>query len=85
MGGSHYLLTNLLSPEESNIITCIVKYIEKGEGRVPIQQLANENYVSTTFIVKMCKRLGYEGYSELYYHLSQRVSMGQSEGDTVIE
>lgn len=67
MGGSHYLLTNLLSPEESNIITCIVKYIEKGEGRVPIQQLANENYVSTTFIVKMCKRLGYEGYSELYY------------------
>jgi DNA-binding MurR/RpiR family transcriptional regulator len=81
MGGNHYLLTNLLSPEESNIITCIVKYIEKGEGRVPIQQLANENYVSTTFIVKMCKRLGYEGYSELYYHLSQRVSMGQSEGD----
>lgn len=27
MGGNHYLLTNLLSPEESNIITCIVKYL----------------------------------------------------------
>ena len=78
MGGNHYFLTNLLSPEETKIITCIVKYIEKGERRVPLQQLANENFVSTTFIVKMCKRLGYEGYSELYYHLSQRVSVGQS-------
>lgn len=43
MGGNHYLLTNLLSPEETKIITCIVKYIEKGERRVSIQQLANEN------------------------------------------
>ena len=39
-----------------------------------IQQIASENYVSSTFIIKMCKRLGFEGYSELYYHLSQTVA-----------
>lgn len=43
-----------------------------GEKRVGIQQIANENYLSTTTIVKMCKRLGFDGYSELYYYLSRQ-------------
>lgn len=53
--------------------------MERGERRVGIQQIAAENYVSSTFIIKMCKRLGFEGYSELFYHLSQTV--GASEGN----
>lgn len=81
MGGNHYLFTNLLTEEETNIITSIIKHIENGERRIPIQQLANENFVSTTFIIKMSKRLGFEGYSELYYQLSRRVSMGESSDD----
>ena len=32
----------------------------------------NENFLSTSSIVKMCKRLGFDGYSELYYHLSRQ-------------
>ena len=39
-----------------------------------IQQIANENFLSTTSIVKMCKRLGFDGYSELYYHLSRQLA-----------
>lgn len=74
MDRNYYLLTNLLSDEEIRIITSIIEHIEKGEGRVGIQQIAAENYVSSTFIIKMCKRLGFDGYSELYYHLSQRIS-----------
>lgn len=73
INGNYYLLTNLLSEEETNIITSIITHLERGERRVGIQQLAAENYVSSTFIIKMCKRLGFEGYSELYYHLSRMV------------
>lgn len=71
MDRNYYLLTNLLSDEETKIIMSIIGHIEQGERRIGIQQIANENYVSSTFIMKMCKRLGFEGYSELYYHLSQ--------------
>ena len=47
-----------------------------------IQQIANENFLSTTSIVKMCKRLGFDGYSELYYHLSRQLA---SSGDRKAE
>lgn len=72
MKDNHFLLTNLLSEDEMRVITSISEHIEKGEKRVGIQQIASENYVSTTFIMKMCKRLGFDGYSELYYHLSRQ-------------
>lgn len=74
MNSNYYILTNLLSEEETRIITGIIGHIEKGDGRVGIQQIASENFVSPTFIMKMCKRLGFDGYSELYYHLLQRIS-----------
>ena len=54
------------------MITSITAHIERGEKRVGIQQIANENFLSTTTIVKMCKRLGFDGYSELYYYLSRQ-------------
>lgn len=50
----------------------IAAHIESGEKRVGIQQIANENYLSAATIVKMCKRLGFDGYSELYYYLSRQ-------------
>ena len=68
MGDNYFLLTNLLSEDERKVITGIAAHIERGEKRVGIQQIANENFLSTTSIVKMCKRLGFDGYSELYYH-----------------
>lgn len=71
MGDGYFLLTNLLSEDEKRVITSITAHIERGEKRVGIQQIANENFLSTT-IVKMCKRLGFDGYSELYYYLSRQ-------------
>jgi len=61
------------------VIVSIVKHIENGARRVGIQQIADENFVSTSFIMKLCKRLGFGGYSELFYSLSQHVSEGTSE------
>lgn len=82
MGDNHFLLTNLLSEDERKVITSITSHIEHGEKRVGIQQIANENFLSTTSIVKMCKRLGFDGYSELYYHLSRQSA---SSGDQKTE
>lgn len=76
------MLTNLLSEDERKVITGIAAHIERGEKRVGIQQIANENFLSTTSIVKMCKRLGFDGYSELYYHLSRQLA---SSGDRKAE
>ena len=70
MNGSYFLLTNLLSEDEKRVIMGIAAHIERGEKRVGIQQIANENFLSAATIVKMCKRLGFDGYSELYYYLS---------------
>lgn len=82
MKSNYYLLTNLISEEEKRVVTSIVEHIERDEKKVNIQQIANENYVSTAFIMKMCKRLGFDGYSELFYQLTMQVkSMGNESGE----
>lgn len=74
MSNSYYILTNLLTDDERRVVTSIVRHLEAGGSKVGIQQIANENYVSTAFIMKLCKRLGFAGYSELYYSLAQSSS-----------
>lgn len=74
MNNKYYLFTNQLTEEEHRVIVSIVRHIENGERKVGIQQIADENFLSTSFIMKLCKRLGFDGYSELFYSLSQRVS-----------
>ena len=74
---NYYILTNLLSDDERRVITSIVRHIELGGNKVGIQQIASENYVSTAFIMKLCKRLGFAGYSELYYNLAQSSGEGR--------
>ena len=78
MKNNYFLLTNLLSEDERKVITSITAHIERGEKRVGIQQIAAENYLSAASIVKMCKRLGFDGYSELYYHLSRQLLSTES-------
>lgn len=58
MSNKYYLFTNQLTEEEHRVIVSIVKHIENGARRVGIQQIADENFVSTSFIMKLCKRLG---------------------------
>lgn len=73
MEQGHYLLTNCLSTEDAQIVTNIVEHIRQNKKRPSIQQIAKENYISTTYIMKMCKRLGFDGYSELYYYLTRQL------------
>lgn len=68
---AYSLNINLLTSEEKRVIRSILQHIEKDSKKTPIALIAQENYVSTAFIYKMCKRLGFDGYSELFYYLTQ--------------
>ena len=84
MAQNQYLLTNLLSENDEQVVTSIVKHIQKDDRRPSIQQIAKENYISTTYIVKMCQRLGFDGYSELYYSLSRQLEKPEAGNDSAI-
>ncbi len=43
-------------------------------GHLTIRELAGQNYVSTTTIMRLCRKLGFSGYSELIYHCKQLLS-----------
>lgn len=69
MGDNYFLLTNLLSEDERKVITGIAAHIERGEKRVGIQQIANENFLSTTSIVNVALQTSCEKFS---YNLQKR-------------
>lgn len=68
---AYCLNINLLTSEEIGVIRSIVNHIENDQKKTPVALIAQENYVSTAFIYKMCKRLGFDGYSELFYYLTR--------------
>ncbi|WP_077611048.1 MurR/RpiR family transcriptional regulator [Clostridium sp. Marseille-P2415] len=63
MEGSIYL-TDL----EKNVVNRIHAHILEGE-KVSIDVIAKECFVSKALVVKLAKKLGYSGYSEMYYVL----------------
>ncbi len=58
---------NNLTDEEVLIIDEIIKRIQKGEYKIAIREIASMFYVSTTSIVRLAKKLGYESYSEMLF------------------
>jgi len=69
MRKNYSFLTNQLNEVETGVVTSIINHIENGERKVNIAQIANENFVSTAFISKMCKRLGFAGYTDMVFQL----------------
>ena len=72
MSANYYFLTNQLNEVETGIVTSIINHIENDERKINIAQIANENFVSTAFISKMCKRLGFSGYTDMVFQLSRQ-------------
>ncbi|PJI08589.1 MULTISPECIES: MurR/RpiR family transcriptional regulator [Clostridium] len=56
----------VLTELEKVILNKIQNYINKNE-KVGIDTIAKESFVSKSTIVKLSKKLGYSGYSEMYY------------------
>ena len=46
-----------------------MKRMEKGNYKIPIREIAQSAFVSTSSIVRLAKKLGYNGYSEMLYGL----------------
>lgn len=72
MSKNYYFLTNQLNEVETRVVTSIINHIENGERKVNITQIANENFVSTAFISKMCKRLGFAGYTDMVFQFAKQ-------------
>ena len=60
---------NNLRQSELEILIQIIRRIENGEYKIPIRDIAKSAYVSTSSIVRLAKKLGYNGYSEILYGL----------------
>ena len=60
---------NNLSVSEIRVIREIIARVERREDRIPIRAIAQSAYVSTTSIVRLAKKLGFDGFSELLYAL----------------
>lgn len=60
---------NSLSVSEMRILREIVARIERGEDKIPIRSVAQASFVSTTSVIRLAKKLGFDGFSELLYSL----------------
>lgn len=58
----------LLSFSEKHVLYAIDADLAYAKG-LPLTRLAEEQNVSTTTVVRMCKKLGFSGYSEFKYEL----------------
>ena len=60
---------NNLSQTDLTILNEISIRMFKGYYKIPIREIASASFVSTTSVIRLAKKLGYEGYSELLYAL----------------
>ncbi len=60
---------NNLNQNELKILNEIMDRMYKGKYKIPIREIANASYVSTTSVVRLAIKLGYQGYSEMLYAL----------------
>ena len=58
-----------MSQTDLTILNEISNRMFKGYYKIPIREIASASFVSTTSVIRLAKKLGYEGYSELLYAL----------------
>lgn len=55
----------------------IVEYIDRHQAHlksIGIRQMAKDNFTSTSTIYKLCSKFGFEGYSDMIYHVTTNVT-----------
>ena len=68
----------LLNATELRVLEYILNAMERGEQKINIRTVAQQSYVSTTVVVKLAKKLGYQGYSDMIYSLRRRTEEERS-------
>lgn len=69
-----------LTETEQRALACLLDAIEGGAPKINIRSVAQSAYVSTTTIIKLAKKMGYQGYSDMLYSLRRRI---HTQADTV--
>lgn len=64
---------HLLNETEHRILSYILSEIENENSKINIRTVAQQTYVSTTTIIKLAKKLGYQGYSDMMFSLKRRL------------
>lgn len=70
MGELSKLVKNVkLTPLETNILSDMVSHMEEAKT-LGIRGLALKHYTSTTTVIRLAKKLGYRGFTDMYYGIS---------------
>lgn len=74
-----------LSASEKNVLVYINTH--RNDKNLNIRKVAQQTYCSPTFIVSMCKKMVFSGYSELIYYLiaAKNLTFSLAEHDTILE
>lgn len=67
-----------LSALETVILQDLIALIESGQ-KLGIREVATRNYTSTTTIIRLAKKLGYRGFTDLYYGLQRQLRHGSDD------
>ena len=68
--------------------TYVYNYVVKNTKKVlneSIRELANDTHVSTATVMRFCKKMGCEGFTELNYRLKENVEMQETKEDNVTD
>ncbi|MGL4913178.1 MAG: MurR/RpiR family transcriptional regulator [Romboutsia sp.] len=57
-----------LNQIEKNILNYLYQNVDELK-KIGIRKVAKDNYISTTTVYKLCKKLNFEGYSDMIYNL----------------
>lgn len=66
--------------------TYVYNYVVKNTKKVlseSIRELANDTHVSTATVMRFCKKMGCEGFTELKYRLKENVEVQKTKEDDV--
>lgn len=66
--------------------TYVYNYVVKNTKKVlneSIRELANDTHVSTATVMRFCKKMGCEGFTELKYRLKENVEIQETKEDDV--
>lgn len=69
----------LLNETEHRVLGCILQAVGQGESKINIRDVAQRSYVSTTTVIKLSKKLGYHGYSDMIYSLRRHAEEERGE------
>ena len=79
-----YIQVESLNETEAYVYNYVVKNTKKVLNE-SIRELANDTHVSTATIMRFCKKMGCEGFTELKYRLKESEEMQETKEDNVAD